>query len=155
MTYLSPTSPANGALRVLPASHHGSFPLHASLPEAHSKAAEELDPSEPAMQDAPSQVTIAVAAGDAVAIDYRLLHGTRANLSAARRDCVLLTFVPSWIGLPADLKGHLIQHPALPSAEERRRLPPHFRSLLPSFNRPRVDLRLNRHVPARFRVSAD
>lgn len=52
-------------------------------------------------------------------IDYRLLHGTHANYAAQRRDCVLLSLVPSWCELAGELHAHLIQHPALPTDEER------------------------------------
>jgi ectoine hydroxylase-related dioxygenase (phytanoyl-CoA dioxygenase family) len=38
-----------------------------------------LDPENPAMRNYPEQVTLKLQAGDAVAIDYRLLHGTHAN----------------------------------------------------------------------------
>jgi ectoine hydroxylase-related dioxygenase (phytanoyl-CoA dioxygenase family) len=35
----------------------------------------------------PHQVTLPLASGDAVAIDYRLLHSTHANTTDTRRVC--------------------------------------------------------------------
>jgi hypothetical protein len=118
LIYLSDTDSANGALRVLPGSHLRSSPIHAVLPEAHGEQAAQLDAAHPAFADLPGQVTLALSAGDAVALDYRLLHGTHANTSARRRDALLLTFAPSWAELPDDVRGHLIEHPALPCAGE-------------------------------------
>jgi len=112
MCYLTSTTTQTGALRVLPHSHHKSSPLHAFLPEAHARAAHQIAPDPVAMNDHPDQTTLNLEAGDAVAIDYRLLHGTHPNASLKRRDCVLLTFTPSWCDLPDDLKGHLISHQA-------------------------------------------
>src|SRR3954465_8199227 len=82
MIYLSDTSPRTAALRVKPGTHHGS--------ETH----------EP--------VTLAMRAGDAVACDYRLLHGTHPNDAEARRDCLILNFAPSWSSLPDEIRAHLI-----------------------------------------------
>jgi hypothetical protein len=47
LLYLTDTTQTNGALRVLPGSHHRSGPIHALLPEAHSKQAGDLDPMHP------------------------------------------------------------------------------------------------------------
>src|SRR5690349_14020417 len=76
LCYLTETSPSSGALRILPGSHHRSSALHAFLPEPHGPDTEGLAPNHPALGDVPGQVTLALRAGDAVAIDYRLLHGT-------------------------------------------------------------------------------
>jgi ectoine hydroxylase-related dioxygenase (phytanoyl-CoA dioxygenase family) len=84
LCYLTATSVQNGALRVLPGTHHKSAPIHAHLPEAHTEFAETLDPSHMALSDQPGQVTLSLRAGDAVVMDYRLLHGTQANESATR-----------------------------------------------------------------------
>jgi hypothetical protein len=77
-----------------------------------------------------------------LSLDYRLLHGTHANRAAHRRDCVMLTFAPAWERLPAAVRGHLIQHPALPTGGEP--VPAWVRSWLPHFDGPRGDLPLNR-----------
>jgi hypothetical protein len=114
LCYLANTADHNGGLRLLPGSHLRSAPIHASLPEAHSRAAETLDAEHVAMTDLRGQVTPVMRAGDAVAIDYRLLHGTHGNASSVRRDCILLSFTPSWRRLPEDIRAHLIDHPALP-----------------------------------------
>ncbi len=110
LAYLTPTRPRTGALRVLPRSHLSSLPLHAKLPQAYAKGAE-LASDHAALGDQPGQVTLAVEAGDAVVLDYRLLHGTHPNASALRRDCLLLSFAPSWAGLPIDVRAHLIRQP--------------------------------------------
>jgi hypothetical protein len=53
-----------------------------------------------------------------VVIDYRLLQGKHRNTTPLRRDCLLLSFAPDWQGLSGDIKAHLVQHPALPTADE-------------------------------------
>ena len=153
LVYLSDTNEASGALRLLPGSHRRSVPLHGVLPGAH-RHGENLPRDHAAFGDQPGQVTLSAAAGDAVVLDYRLLHGTHPNDSGARRDCILLSFAPSWRSLPSDLRAHLIQHLALPRPDER---PPRARwraELLPSFDDEPADLPLNRDAPARFAVTA-
>lgn len=103
-----------------------------------------------AMRDRPEQVTFSLRAGDAILMDYRLLHGTHANTSARRRDCVLLNFASDWRGLPADIRGHLISHSALPGPGETRPTTGVMADLLPAFDGPRRDLELNRTAPAHF-----
>ncbi len=153
LCYLSDTSVTSGALRVIPGSHHGNVDLHGLLPQAHSDEATALDFDHPAMTDHARQVTLAVSAGDAVVTDYRLLHGTHPNSSPRRRDCVLLTFAPHWSELPAEVRGHLIQHPALPTDTETPD-DAAIRGLLPSYDGPRVDLTVNRHAPTSFTVAS-
>lgn len=101
----------------MPGSHRASTPLHASLPEAHADDAD-LPAQHPALADQPNQVTLSLRSGDAVLLDYRLLHGTHPNMATERRDAVLLSFAPSWRELPKDVQAHLIQHPALPTQDE-------------------------------------
>jgi ectoine hydroxylase-related dioxygenase (phytanoyl-CoA dioxygenase family) len=106
------------------------------------------------MRDHPDQVTLDVERGDAVITDYRLLHGTHPNTSVERRDCLLLTFAPSWRRLPADIRAHLVRHPALPTAEERK-LPGAWPvELLPTYAGQPRDLRLNRVAPSEFDMLA-
>ena len=105
-----------------------------------------------AFDDHPGQVTLSVRAGDAVLLDYRLLHGTHPNRSAERRDCVLLSFTPSWRGLPADIRAHLIQHLAQPTADESPAGRSWTADLPPSFVGERADLELNREAPTSFAV---
>ena len=149
LCYLADTTAANGALRVIPGSHLRSTPLHAALPEAHTHAAGGLDRDHLAMRDHPDQLTLEVRAGDAVVTDYRLLHGTHANSTGDRRDCVLLSFTPSWGRLPPDLRAHLIRHPALPTAEERN-----GSGLWPDFDGTPRDLALSRVAPSQFVTTA-
>ena len=95
LCYLSDTTTDTAALRVMPGTHHRS-------------ALRRSDP-----------VTLELDAGDAVALDYRLLHGTHPNRSAHRRDCLILNFAPAWHALPDDIRAHLIRHPALPGVDEQ------------------------------------
>jgi hypothetical protein len=152
LCYLSDTSEQNGALRVLPGSHHASLALHEVLPRAHAEG-EQLSPEHTVFADQPGQVTLHARAGDAVVIDYRLLHSAHANLSAERRDCVLLSFTPSWRDLPVDVRAHLIQHLALPAAHDRGADALSWAKLLPDFAGVRADLELNRTTPPRFAIS--
>lgn len=154
LCYLTDTDVDTGALRVLPGSHRRSTPLHAVLPEAHADASTALDPRHVALGDQPGQVTLGLRAGDAVVMDYRLLHGTHANAGDHRRDCVLLSFTPSWHGLPADIRGHLVQHPALPGPGEEPPPAGWTARLLPAHAGPRRDLPLNRDAPADFSIGA-
>ncbi len=133
--YLSATDAGNGALRIVPGSHRRRMPAH--------------DLANGDGEDLPEQLTIPAEPGDAIAMDYRLLHGTHANATAARRDAVLLNFAPHWSSLPAELQSHLIQHPALPQRRERA---PAAVRWLPGFSGKRRSLRLDREVPADFRA---
>lgn len=152
LCYLTTTNIHNGALRVLPGSHHRSLQIHASLPEPHAHAANDLGPGHIAMSDHPDQVTLCLRAGDAVAIDYRVLHGTHANAGDARRDCILLSFAPSWRKLPADIKRHLIGHPAQPTDDERPTTTTWEAEILPSFGGIRKNLYVNRMPPPEFQI---
>jgi ectoine hydroxylase-related dioxygenase (phytanoyl-CoA dioxygenase family) len=147
LVYLTPTTERSGALRVLPGSHRRSLPLHALLPEAHTKAADDVDRHHPALADQPGQITVAAAAGDAVAMDYRLLHGTHPHEGADRRDALLVNFAPDWAGLPADVRAHLVRHPA-----QNGELPS-WRALLPHYEGTPADLPLRRDAPAEFAVA--
>ncbi len=151
LIYLSETTVASGALRILPGSHRRSVPLHSALPEAHAQG-ESLPLDHPALTDQPSQKTLNLSAGDAVLLDYRVLHGTHPNVTAERRDAVLLSFTPKWDSLPDDVRGHLIQHPCLPATNESFAATSWRRDLLPSFNGVPRDLPLNRVPPAAFVV---
>ena len=152
LCYLTDTNANNGALRVLPASHLKSAPIHAFLPEAHSHHAGDLEPEHISMTDLPNQATPPLNAGDAVVIDYRLLHGTHPNGSSTSRKCILLSFTPSWCGLPEDIKAHLIAHPAQPSDRERLQPTPMLEGLIPIFVGRRQDLPINRNAPSVFDI---
>lgn len=152
LCYLTDADRHNGGLRILPGSHAKSSPIHTILPEAHGEAAGGLKSGHPALNDLEGQVTMSVRAGDAVVIDYRLLHGTHPNDSDARRDCILLSFTPSWRSLPDDIRAHLIDHPAQPSANE---IPPdEMTKLLPHFAGIRRSLDLNRNAPRKFALAS-
>lgn len=150
LCYLKDTDVENGALRVLPGSHHKSTTLHAFLPEAHADASNEMEAEHVALQNNDEQITLNLNAGDAVIIDYRLLHGTHENSTSTRRDCIMLTFTPSWKDLPADIKGHLISHYSLPSENEESFNTPFHQDLMPTFEGKRKDLFVDRMPPASF-----
>ncbi|MGB6678763.1 MAG: phytanoyl-CoA dioxygenase family protein [Terriglobales bacterium] len=152
LCYLADTTEQNGALRVLRGSHLKSTPIHTVLPEAHGQGADGLESGHIAVSDLPAQVTFCLRAGDAVVIDYRLLHSTHGNVGNTRRDCILLSFTPSWRGLPNDIKAHLIAHPAQPSDDEALETLSTLANLFPKFSGSRQDLPLNRNAPPNFEV---
>jgi hypothetical protein len=153
LCYLAETTPNNGALRVLPGSHHKASPIHALLPDPETHATEDLAPTHAAMSNLGGQVTLSMKAGDAALIDYRLLHGTHANSSDVRRECIILNFTPSWRHLPEDIRAHLISHTAQPSAKEIVPSGVLSLGLLPDFPGERKDLVLNRKAPRDFQVA--
>ncbi len=106
LCYLDDTNASTGALRVLPGSHLRSAEIHAVLPDAHREVSA-LAFDHAAFADHPDHVTLELHAGDAVLVDYRLLHGTHPNTGDGRRDCVLLNFAPAWRDLPDDVRGPL------------------------------------------------
>jgi hypothetical protein len=147
LCYLCDTSDQTGALRVLPGSHLRSLPIRAQLPEPHSASAEHLASDHPALNDVEGQVTLSLSRGDAVVIDYRLLHGTHPNRGASRRDALLLSFTPHWCLLPDEIRAHLIMHPALPTAAERSTLVEKESGVLPWYDGTPASLRINRRAP--------
>lgn len=155
--YLTGTDREHGALRLLPGSHLRSSAIHAGLTAAQAGVVDQLvELGNLAFTDHAEQVTLEAMAGDAVVIDYRLLHGTHANASELRRDCVIVNFAPSWRDLPEDVRAHLISHSALPGPGEATPSWPSWEStLLPRYDGIRRDLRVNRSAPAEFEVSAD
>jgi hypothetical protein len=156
LCYLGDTDAHNGALRVLPGSHHVSAAVHRELPEPHGALADALPQDHPALSDLPGQMTLGVRAGDAVVLDYRLLHGTHANDTAHRRDGVLLSFVPDWRGLPDEIKAHLMVHPALPAdSEEAQSTTSSYQHVFPRFAGAPLSLPVNRVAPATFAVHDD
>jgi ectoine hydroxylase-related dioxygenase (phytanoyl-CoA dioxygenase family) len=152
LCYLGNTSEKNGALRVLAGSHHESSQIHGQLPVPHAHEADELALDHPAMTDLPDQTTVSVIAGDAVVLDYRLLHGTHPNSSEDRRDCVLLSFLPNWRGLPSEIKAHLVMHPALPDESELPSVLGNLANLVPQFDGVPKSLAVNRSAPKHFKA---
>lgn len=150
LCYLDDTTVTTGALRVLPGSHLRSAPVHAVLADAYRDAACPSEPGHPATEDQPGQVTLELRAGDAVVLDYRLLHGTHANAAERRRDCLILNFAPSWRHLPEDVRAHLIGGLALPDAGERTTALASLGELLPQYGGVQHDLALVRDAPTRF-----
>jgi ectoine hydroxylase-related dioxygenase (phytanoyl-CoA dioxygenase family) len=151
LCYLTGCERDSGALRMLPGSHARSTDLHASLPEPHSAAAHSLASDHAAFADHEDQVTARVAGGDAVLIDYRLLHGTHRNDTARRRDCVLMSFLPDPDLLPSHIRSHLAVHPALPTPEEwSNAAAAGYGAHIARFGEEPKSLRINRVPPATF-----
>lgn len=151
LCYLTDTDESNGALRVLSGSHHRSMPLHAYLPTPHSDEADRLAHDHLSMTDSTGQTTVAVRAGDAIVLDYRLLHGTHTNRTSHRRDCILLSFILDWFGFPDELKAHCTLHPALPSVEERASTAScAYANLLLHYAGTPASLKINRVAPQTF-----
>jgi ectoine hydroxylase-related dioxygenase (phytanoyl-CoA dioxygenase family) len=150
LCYLDDTTVSSWALRVLPGSHLESSAIHAVLPDAHRELSHVAEQSHPAMSDQPREVTLEVRAGDAVLLDYRLLHGTHPNASNGRRDCLILNFAPSWRRLPDDVRAHLIGGLALPTDAERRSAARLLGPLLPRYGGVQRDMVLARDAPKAF-----
>lgn len=149
LCYLTDTTPQNGALRVLPTSHHRSFPIHRMLAETADIQ------SGGAAMDVPEQVTLAVQAGDAVVLDSRLLRGAHANETLTRRDCISLSFALDWQGLPPEIKAHLSGSTALPSAKETKQSAGSgYADLLAAFDAGAVSVSINRRPPPEFAMQA-
>jgi hypothetical protein len=131
--YLCDVDETNGAPRVIARSHHD----RRSLPGGAARHAREA--------------TVALNAGDALLIDYRLLHATHPNKSAAPRTGLIFTFAPDWAALPEDIRAHLFQHFALPSARERDRASQKpYAHLFPEFSGSLRSLALDRDPPPGF-----
>ena len=112
-------------------------------------------PADVALRAHPGQVTVEAVPGDAVVIDYRLLHGTHPNAGALRRDCVIANFAPSWRDLPDDLRAHLVSHCALPGPGEAPGSAWWAWTLPPRYDGIRRDLPLSRSAPAEFEIPPD
>ena len=93
LCYLSDTDEVSGALRFIPGSHRQSTPLHALLPEAHTRRQDELDATHPVVSDQPEQLTLTASAGDAIVIDYR----------DEQPGGAMQTLLPRFSGRPRDL----------------------------------------------------
>jgi hypothetical protein len=117
------------------------------LAEVQAQTPALLDLGHAALRDHPQQRTFCLQPGDAVVIDYRLLHGTHHNLADADRYCLVTNLVPSWRQLPAEIKAHLISQVSLPSDAEAEVHPDWTGELLPTFRGKPRDLLLNRTPP--------
>jgi len=105
MIYLADTHRTNGCLRVLPGSHRRRLRLHANLPTPHSMDAYRQPEGGPAFAAQPTEVDVAVRAGDAVLVDARLLHASWPNASLLRRTCITLWCLPGFDALPEPLQA--------------------------------------------------
>lgn len=110
MIYLVDTTPANGCLRVVPGSHRRRHPIHdeALRRAAHDAALSRVDdPDDPLYGPAAGEVDVAVAAGDVIVGDARLLHAAHANRSGGERALLTLWFHPDHGSLPASWRARI------------------------------------------------
>jgi hypothetical protein len=104
--YLVDTSPANGCLRVIPGSHRRRHALHSHLQGTYTPDLRAMkDPSSPAFQLYPDEVSVAVRAGSLVVTDARLLHAAHANDSDEDRTALSLWYLPSYEALPEPVRA--------------------------------------------------
>jgi ectoine hydroxylase-related dioxygenase (phytanoyl-CoA dioxygenase family) len=116
LIYLGRTGVARGALRVLPGSHRNRLEAHNSLATAHNPVNDSQNVF--LSRYHPGEVSLTLESGDAVLLDYRTLHATHPNIDEPERIAIHTSWIPDWAGLPHELKGHLVQHPCLPSELE-------------------------------------
>ena len=83
---------------MLPGTHRAEHPLHRKLGAAHSDAVRGVEEWEAAPEhaDAEGEADVAVAAGDLVLGDARLLRGTHPNTSPERRTVITLWYLPGY-----------------------------------------------------------
>ncbi len=118
--YTVDTTPHNGCLRIIPGTHVKRIELHDLLPDAHGMELQDVSTTEMhrAFTDHPQAVDVAVAAGDLVIADSRVLHGAYPNHSDVRRPLLLQWWdvfpfptVPTWWEeeLPVELSMELAE----------------------------------------------
>ena len=124
MYYLVDTSQENGCLRLIKGSHRKRHAMHDAVPEAHTDALRRAtDPTHPAYQPLPEDISVPVRAGDLVIGDSRLLHGSYGNGSGQRRTVITLWYHPDFDSSPESIQAHLasnwIRVHAWPEAAQR------------------------------------
>lgn len=130
--FLEDVPDRGAAIRVLPGSHH-------TIPSGVR-----FDDTGTTSSTVAGSVTVPASAGDAVVMDYRVLHGTTANQTDAHRSALIMNFAPAWHRLPERIQGHLISHQSLPSPGTRPAASSAVAGLLPHFDGPAADLPLSR-----------
>ena len=105
MWYLTATRPENGCLRALPQSHRRRLDAH-DLIGTHDDGIRHRDPTASAgYQTLPGEVDVAVAAGDLVVGDSRVLHAAHANTTGQRRTVLTLWYLPRYDELNERLRA--------------------------------------------------
>ncbi len=122
--------------------------MHQHLPEAE-QLGNAIGEEHVCMKPHQNQHLLKMKRGDAVAIDYRLLHGTESNSTVLRRDCVILNFAPHWHHLPADIRAHLAGHVSQPVGNEEALIGNEQMKIMPSFGT-KFFLNVNRLAPYFF-----
>ena len=97
LCYLQDVNKDNGALRVIPKSHHKAHPLHhilQAMDNQELRRAENINTA-PYLQQK-EEIALEVNQGDIVFIDARLLHGAYANQSNQYRFGLTLWYYPNY-----------------------------------------------------------
>ena len=96
MWYLTDTNRPNGCLRVVPGSHRMRLDAHDRI-GTHDDGIRDQNPeTSVGYQPLPGEVDVAVAAGDLVIGDARVLHAAHANTTDQRRTVITLWYVPRY-----------------------------------------------------------
>ena len=115
MWYLTATRPENGCLRALPHSHRRRMAAH-DLIGTHDDGIRHLDPATaPGYQTLPGEVDVAVAAGDLVVGDARVLHAAHANTTGRRRTVITMWYLPRYDELSEPLRAAYQERVAPPA----------------------------------------
>jgi hypothetical protein len=143
MIYLSPTTRANGCLRVLPETHIQRHHLHDALPEPHTLDIEHQPDGSISHHAVPGEVDITARPGDLVIGDVRVIHATHPNRTSSRRSAIDLLFIPHFDSLPNEFKAHYVQQICLPPAgwwdePDNPLLTSPLRHVLPTYSGPDV-----------------
>lgn len=107
MYYLTDTDRENGCLRVIPGTQRRRIALHDMLREAHTDATYTAALESPEFMQHPDEVDIAVAAGDLVLGDARVLHSAHQNKTDKHRTLLTLWYFPDYETLPDSIKARV------------------------------------------------
>lgn len=98
--YLQDTSPKNGCLRVVPASHKWSHAKRHAQPENAEYRHDEVD--------------VPIKAGDLFIGDRRIMHATHANSSDSWRTCLTIAYAPLYEQLDEQIQALIVTNRCLP-----------------------------------------
>ncbi|MEM7535874.1 MAG: phytanoyl-CoA dioxygenase family protein [Chloroflexota bacterium] len=110
MVYLTPTTPENGCLRVIPGSHRKRHALHDAAAAMHTDALRTYeDPDHIQFQHAEGEVDVSVNVGDVVFGYGNIFHAAHANRTDERRTVLTLWYYPDFVNLPERTQA-TVQH---------------------------------------------
>jgi hypothetical protein len=114
--YLSDATVETGCLKVLPRSQHQRLLQHDLLAASDKRALRRGEGPPELFATAAGEVHVPVRAGDAVALDARLLHAANANRGPKPRPLVTFWYVPDEARLSGRIRA-AFGNPAAPSPE--------------------------------------